>query len=89
MFYFTVTLLKGQDQRSGVKVKGQGQGHGSLSKVQVKFWHVAVDIRGSALPSAAKSNESHYQSKVCVYNQWAYADNCADAVVWLLIIMSN
>ncbi len=30
--------------------------------------HTAVDIRGSALPSAAKSNTSHYQPKafVCV-----------------------
>ena len=31
---------------------------------------------------------SHYQSKVClcVYNQSAYADNCADAVDRLLIM---
>ncbi len=28
------------------------------------FWRAAVDIRGSALPSAAKSNKSHYQFKV-------------------------
>ena len=45
-----------------VKVKGQGQGHGSRSNV----WHAAIEIRGSALPSAAKSNKSHYQSKVFV-----------------------
>ncbi len=38
----------------------------SRSKVEVKFWRAAVDIRGSALPSAAKSNKSHYQSKVFV-----------------------
>ncbi len=38
------------------KVKGQGQISGAHS----------VDIRGSALPSAAKSNKSHYQSKVFV-----------------------
>ncbi len=39
-------------------------------------------FRGSALPSAAKSNKSHYQFKVfvCVCNQWAYADNRAYAV---------
>ncbi len=37
----------------GVKVKGRGQGHGSRSN----FWCAAVDIRGSALPSAAKSKE--------------------------------
>ncbi len=42
--------------KAGVMVKGQ-------VKYQVKF---LVDIRGSALPSAAKSNKSHYQSKVFV-----------------------
>ena len=36
-----------------VKVKGQGQGHGSRST----FWCAVVDIRGSALPSATKSKE--------------------------------
>ncbi len=36
--------------------------HGSRSI----FWRAAVDIRGSALPSAAKGNKSHYQSKVFV-----------------------
>ncbi len=42
-----------------------GQGQSSRSN----FWHAAVDIRDSALPSAAKSNKSHYRSKVfvCVY----------------------
>ncbi len=30
------------------------------------LWHTAVDIRGSALPSVAKSNKNHYQSKVFV-----------------------
>ena len=30
------------------------------------FWHAAVDIRDSALPNAAKSIRSHYQSKVFV-----------------------
>ncbi len=46
----------------GVKVMGQGQ------RPRSDFWRVAVDIRGSALPSAAKSNKSHSQSKefVCV-----------------------
>ncbi len=50
-----------------VKVMCQGQRSSS------NFWCAAVDIRGSALPSAAKSNdpksmakESHYQSKVFV-----------------------
>ncbi len=41
-----------------VKVKGQGK----LSGVQ----QAICDIRGSALPSAAKSNRSCYQSKVFV-----------------------
>ncbi len=52
------------------------------------FWHTAVNIRGLALPSAAKSNESHYQFMVfvCVCNQGAYADNSADVVGQLLIL---
>ena len=45
-----------------VKVKGQGQGHGSRST----FCSAAVDIRDSALLSAAKRNRCHYQSKVFV-----------------------
>ena len=42
-----------------VKVKGQVQRSGSKfsSKVRPIFWHAAVDIRGSALPSSAKSKE--------------------------------
>ncbi len=41
-----------------IKVKGQGQGE--------ILWCSAVNIRGSALLSAAKRNRSHYQSKVFV-----------------------
>ncbi len=47
------------------------------------FGRVAVDISGSALPRAAKSNRSRYQSlgvRLCVCNQWAYADNRSNAV---------
>ncbi len=55
-----------QSQRSGsrskVGVKVMGRGQSSRSN----FWRAAVDIRGSALPSAAKSNKSHYQSRVFV-----------------------
>ena len=53
--------------------------------------HAAVAIRGSALPSAVKDNMSHFQPKVfvCVCNQWAYVDNCTDAVDWLLIIVNG
>ncbi len=42
-----------------VKVKGRGQGQMLRSRVK-------VNIRGSALPSAAKSHRSHYQFKVFV-----------------------
>ncbi len=54
------------------KVKGQGHGVGQRSRSN--FWRAAVNIRGSALRSVAKSNKSHYQSKVSVSsvcNQWA------------------
>ena len=51
--------------------------------VEVKFLCAAVDIRDSALPSAAKIYKS--LRSLCVCNQWAYADNCADAVDRLLI----
>ncbi len=44
---------------------------------------------GSALPSAAKSNRGHYQSKVFVGNQWACAGDCADAVDQLLICVTG
>ena len=50
----------------GVKVKGQGQDHGSSQRSRSIFWRAAVDIRCSALPSTAKSNKSHYQSEVFV-----------------------
>ncbi len=59
-----------------------GSRSGSRSKV-------AVDIRGSALPSAGKHNNDHYKCKVivrlCVCNQLAFADNHyhTDAVDWL------
>ena len=42
----------------GVKVTGQ--------RSRSNFWCAAVDTRGSALPSAAKSITSHYQYKVFV-----------------------
>ncbi len=67
-----------------VKVKGRAQGHDSRSH----FWRAAVDIRGSALPSAAKSEEESLPVQsvcLCVCNEWACADNRADAVDRLLI----
>ena len=69
-----------------VKVIGRGQGLSlvSRSKVKVKvmgkgqrprsdFLHAAVNSRGPALPSAAKSNKSHYQSKV-FFCMWDVVD---------------
>ncbi len=43
-----------------VKVTGQGQ------RSRSTFGRAAVDIRGSALPSAGKGNRTHYQFKVFV-----------------------
>ncbi len=40
-----------------VKVKGRGQGHGSSQRSRSNFWRIAVDVRGSALRSAAKTKE--------------------------------
>ena len=48
------------------------------------FQGAAIDIRGSALPSEAKSSSHHYQPKVFVCNQWC-VDNCTDAASWLSI----
>ncbi len=71
-----------------VKVKGRvkvmSQGQRSTSN----FWRAAVDIRGSALPSAAKREGESLPVKsvcLCVCNPWAYAGNRADAVDRLLI----
>ncbi len=48
--------------RWGSRSKVEGKFKGSRSN----FWGAAVDNRGSALPSAAKSNKSHYHFKVFV-----------------------
>ncbi len=61
----------------GVKVKSQGQGQMSRST----FRRAAVDIRGSALPSAAKSNRSHYQSKVIVCV--SVISRCVRLMAWM------
>ncbi len=56
------------------------------------FVYLFVDIRGSALPSALKSNWSRYQLQgvfLCVCNQWAFADNRVDVVNWLLIYLDS
>ncbi len=71
------TLTFGQvGSMSRSQVKGQGQmpkiafGHHCYIALRLRLgsrsnvWRTAVDIRGSALPSAAKSNNHHYQSKV-------------------------
>ncbi len=68
---------------STVKIKGQSQGHGSMSN----FWRTEVNITGLVLLSVAESNKSHYQFKmfVCVSVIGANADNSADAVDRLLV----
>ncbi len=55
----------------GVKVMCQGQRSRSI------FWCAAVNIRDSALPSAAKNNKSHYQSKVF---------GCVSVISWCMWI---
>ena len=61
-------LLQCQGQRLGsrskVRVKVTSQGQSS----KLNFWCAVVNIRGLALPSAARSTRSDYQSKlfVCV-----------------------
>ncbi len=47
-------------------MSGQGQRSGSRSRSRSNFWHAAVDIRGSALPSAAKSEEESSVRGVCL-----------------------
>ena len=59
-FGINVALLIGQRSGSRSKVEIKVIGHGQRSRSN--FWSMAVDISGSALPSAAKSNKSHYQS---------------------------
>ncbi len=58
---------------------GQVQSQGQI------LWYAAVDIRGSALPSAAKNYKNHYQSKVFVI-RGAYEDNSKGAVDQFLIL---
>ena len=60
VFLHGIYLALRSRSKVGVKVKSWGQGHRSRSNV----WRAVVDIRGSVLPSAAKSNKSHYQAKV-------------------------
>ena len=68
---------------------GQGQRSGQSHRSRSSFWSAAVDIRGSALPSAAKSNntkfaseKSHYQYKMFVS---VSVISSADAVDRLLL----
>ncbi len=57
-FDMTYLLLRSRS-KVGVKFTDWGQGHGFRST----FWCAAVNIRGSALPHAAKTKE---ESLVCV-----------------------
>ncbi len=47
----------GSRSKVRVKVKGLGQGHAQCQRSKPNFWRAAVDSRGLALPSAAKSKE--------------------------------
>ncbi len=58
------TLLPCFEVKVKGRVKVKGQCH--IQRSRSTFWRAAVDIRGSALLVAAKSNRSHYQSKVFV-----------------------
>ncbi len=74
-----------------VKVKGRVKVMGQGPMLRSILWHAAVDIRGSALPSAVKSNKIHYRSKVfvCVsVISWRMRIIAADAVDRLLIWIS-
>ncbi len=56
--------------------------------VRLFVWVYSGYIRGSALPSAAKSKGELLSVQsvcLCACNLWAYADNRADAVDRLLI----
>ena len=46
--------------------------------------NVLNSVRPSVHPSV-RLDQGHLDVRLSVYNQWAYADNCADAVDWLLI----
>ena len=67
---------RGQGQRSGSRSKVTDQGQRSRST----FRHAAVDIRGSALPSAAKSNWSHYSLEVFV---------CVSVISWHMRVIAR
>ncbi len=75
MFWHHCYLALKSRSKVGVKFKDHRSGS--------NFWRAAVDIRGSAVPSAAK--KSHYQSKVfaCV------AKNRLHAVDWPLKYKEN
>ena len=52
----------------------------SRPRSKSNFWHAAVDNRALALPSAAKSNGSHYQSVAYTGNR-AHAVECSRSFV--------
>ncbi len=76
-----------------VKVKGwdQGQRLGSRSRTKVKFKFLPCSSQYQGLAFTGCSKEQQPPLPVqsdclCVCNQWAYADNCADAVIDRLLI---
>ena len=47
-------------------------------------------VRGGTLHlEHVKCTKLNFFVKKCVYNQWAYAVDCVDAVDWLLIFQYN
>ncbi len=58
--YLALRSKVGVRSKVWVKVIDQGQ------RPRSNLWRAAFDIRGLALQSAAKSNKSHYPSKVFV-----------------------
>ncbi len=72
-----VTLLYGQGQKVGVKVKGQGQRSGK-DQISGAQWSI-IGARLCRLQQRAIRVITSLRC-LCVCNQWAYADNRANAV---------
>ncbi len=64
VFWLHYYLALGLKSNVGVNVTGKVMGQSQRSRSN--FWRAAVNIRSSALPSAAKSVRSHYQSNMFV-----------------------
>ncbi len=75
---------------AGFKVIGRGQGQMSGSSLRSKsnIWCALVNIRGPALPNAAKSNKGYYQSDtLCTSPHMWRADG--DSLMCYIVRMSR